>query len=131
LKVAYVDSSCLVAVAFGEEGSEALARKLSSFALLLSSNLLEAELRAALAREGVSAPPEPLLAGIEWVLPDRPLTAELARVLARGYLRGADLWHLACALMLRAELPDLAFLTLDTRQGELAAELDFPGLRAG
>ena len=52
MKATYVDSSCLVAIAFGEEGAEELTARLEQFDLLVSSNLLEAELRAALCREG-------------------------------------------------------------------------------
>jgi uncharacterized protein with PIN domain len=61
LRVAYVDSSCLVAVAFGEPGADRLSKELDGFDLLLSSNLLEAELRSALAREQVAEAPGPLL----------------------------------------------------------------------
>lgn len=32
--------------------------------------------------------------------PARRLTRELERVLAAGYIRGADAWHVACALYL-------------------------------
>lgn len=125
MRIAYVDASCLVAIALGEPGSPELARRLETFDRLLSSNLLEAELRSALAREGVTADPAPLLDAIEWILPDRPIGAELSEVLAAGYLRGADAWHLACALMLRRELPALEFLSLDRRQAELANALGF------
>ena len=59
--VAYVDTSCLVAIAFGEAGSRKLATRLRSFDRLMSSNVLEAELRSALAREEVEAECEPLL----------------------------------------------------------------------
>lgn len=127
MRVAYVDSSCLVALAFGEPDSKGLAKRLASFDLLISSNLLEAELRSAVAREKVAADPDPLVDGIEWVLPDRPLSPELQQTLASGYLRGADCWHLACALLLREDLPELAFLTLDLRQREVAARLGFAG----
>jgi hypothetical protein len=46
-------------------------------------------------------------------------------VLEHGYLRGADLWHLACALFVVDEPDMLTFLTLDTRQQEVAAALGF------
>jgi hypothetical protein len=45
----------------------------------------------------------------------------MQRILAAGYLRGADLWHLACALYLADELVPPALLTLDVRQREVAA----------
>ena len=37
------------------------------------------------------------------MLPDRPLTHECTKALTAGYLRGADLWHVACALYLAGE----------------------------
>jgi hypothetical protein len=127
MTLAYLDTSCLVAVAFQEPGSEGLAERLAGFDRLIASNLLEAEFRSALAREGVSEG-EALLSWVTWLHPDRPLAEELGRALAFGYLRGADLWHLGCALFLRRELPDLRFLTLDQRQGEVARALGFAGL---
>jgi predicted nucleic acid-binding protein len=124
MNVAYVDTSALVAIAFGEPGSARLARRLESFDELLSSNLLEAELRATLTREGVSDG-ENLLTWIAWILPDRSLGPEIGRVLSTGYLRGADLWHLACAFYVAEDPTELSFVTLDERQRELAATLGF------
>jgi len=127
LSLAYVDSSLLVAIALEEEGWTALAERLYRFDVLFSANLLEAELKAALAREGIPDRPD-LLADINWIYPDRPLSSEIARILAGGLLKGADLWHLACALYF-AEVPrELSFLTLDRRQGSAAQRLGFPGL---
>jgi hypothetical protein len=53
------------------------------------------------------------------------LTPELERVFAGGYLKGADAWHLACALYLAEEPAKLAFLTLDRRQRAVARRLGF------
>src|SRR5690606_9392750 len=50
LSYAYVDTSCLVALAFGEPGAGAVRTRLESYDRLYSANLLEAELRAAFAR---------------------------------------------------------------------------------
>lgn len=124
MKVAYVDTSCLVAVAFDEPGGEEVGRRIESFEELYSANLLEAEMRAVCAREGVAFD-SALLGWIAWVLPDRMLSGEMARVLSAGYVRGADLWHLACALYLADSPRDITFLTLDTRQGEVAGRLGF------
>jgi len=125
VRFAYVDSSCLVALAFDEPGARRLASKMERFGRLFSSNLLEAELRAALIREGVQGKVEDMLSWITWVYPNRPLTQEFARVTAAGYLKGADLWHLANALFLAPEPRELAFLTLDTRQKQVAGKLGF------
>jgi PIN domain len=125
VNVGYVDTSCLVAVAFGEPGYEALVGQLERFDQLYASNLLEAELHAAFQREGLSADGA-LLGRLSWVLPDRPLSAEIRMVLAAGRLRGADLWHVACALYLSPDPQELAFLTLDRQQAEVAAGMGFP-----
>lgn len=125
MNVGYVDSSCLIAVAFGEPGYEAIVARIRDLDRIYSSNLLEAELRAAFRREGV-ADEIAFLGRLSWVLPDRRLSQEIGTVLATGYVRGADLWHLACALFLSPDPGELAFLTLDQRQGAIAAELGFP-----
>jgi hypothetical protein len=114
----------VLAIALGEPAGTALARRLRGFERLLASNLLEAEVRAALARERVATPAE-LFDGIGWILPDRPLTDEMVRALAAGPLRGADLWHLASALYVAPQPAALTFLTLDTRQRTAARALGF------
>ncbi len=124
MKVAYVDTSCLVAVAFGEPEADALARRLEGYAELVSTNLLEAEFLSALARERVEGGAE-LLDAVTWLFPDRRLGPEMARVLAVGRLRGADLWHLAAALYLAETPSDVDFITLDREQGEAASALGF------
>ncbi len=125
MRLAYVDTSCLVAIAFGEPGAGKLAGRLRRFDRLFSSNLLEAELRSALAREGVGDEVGSLLSWVTWIYPNRPLTGEFDRILAAGYLRGADLWHLATALFLAPGGKGLAFLTLDVQQKALAAHVGF------
>ena len=124
MSVAYVDTSALVAVAFGERGAAAAARRLNGFSRLLSSNLLEAELRGAFAREGHEFDAG-LVTGIEWVLPDRTLAPEFAKALGAGYLRGADLWHVAVALYVTGPGTGMSFITLDRRQRSVAAALGF------
>lgn len=121
----YLDTSCLVALAFGERGADELAARLATFDVLLSSTLLEAEFRSTLAREDVHDG-ERFLQAISWILPDRRLTAEIERILAIGYVRGADLQHLACALYAAESPRDIPFLTLDDRQREFAEALSFP-----
>lgn len=128
MKLAYVDTSCLVAIAFGEPGYERVVKHLDRFHRLLASNLLEAELRAALAREGAADKEGQLLTGFTWIYPNRPLTTEYRRALAAGPLKGADLWHLACALFLAPAPKELSFLTLDRQQHAVARKLGFVGL---
>ena len=124
MNFAYVDTSVLVAIAFEERDGQRMARRLATFSGLLASNLLEAELRAACARENCSFA-DALLTELKWVFPDRSLGPELGEVLAAGYLRGADLWHLACALYVTTAPRDMAFLTLDQRQRLVAETLGF------
>ena len=66
-----------------------------------------------------------LLAGIEWILPDRPLTEEIDAVLDAGYLRGADLLHMATALYAAKGEEGMTFLTLDRRLHGVAQTLRF------
>ena len=123
MKLAYVDPSCFVSVACGEPGYKKLIDRLSRRDRLFSSILLEAELRAALRREEIPEDPTALLSWVTWFYPDRPLTSELQIVLSEGATRGADLWHLACALFLKSQLPELEFLTADNRQQSVARRL--------
>ena len=124
MSAAYVDTSVLVALAFEEPDGAAMRNRLEAFSRLLSSNLLEAELRAACAREarGFS---DSLVANLTWVFPDRSLAPELAAAVSAGYLRGADLWHVAAALYIVPSPQELCFLTLDERQRRVAATLGF------
>jgi predicted nucleic acid-binding protein len=125
MRIGYVDTSCLVAVAFAEVGYEAVVARLDGLDRLVASNLLEAELQAALRREDVPNDGT-LTARLSWVLPERPLNAEISAVLEAGQVRGADAWHLACALYLSPDPGELPFLTLDRRQAALARTLGFP-----
>lgn len=124
MKVAYVDTSCLVGVTFGEPRASDVPDLIRTYELLLSANLLEAEFRSALHRESVPVE-TPLPTGLTWVLPERPLRAEIVHVLEAGYVRGADLWHLACALYVAESPHEVAFLTLDDGQGAVAEALGF------
>lgn len=124
MTAAYVDTSCLVAVAFGESGARAMSRRLTGFEALVASNLLEAELRSVFLREKVAFP-RSLLDGVSWLIPDRPLHDEIERVLEAGYTRGADCWHVASALYLAPQPDQLTFLTLDDRQRTVARALGF------
>ncbi len=124
MKAAYVDTSCLVAIAFGEKGSAQVRQSLLAYDEILSSNLLEAELRSALRRENFAADPGELISPISWVYPDRPLTEEIATILETGYVRGADLWHLAVALFVDPSC-EIDFLSLDTRQLEISRRIGF------
>ncbi len=128
MNLAYADTSCLVAIAFDEPGGRRLARRLERYDRLFASNLLEAEFRSALLREKVDVRADALLSWITWVYPNRTLTQEFKRISTAGYLKGADMWHLAHALFLAPAGKGLDFLTLDQRQREVSAMLGFDGM---
>ena len=85
----------------------------------------EAEFESVCLREGVTNPTPDYLSAISWVFPSRPLTAEVKRVAGAGYLRGGDLWHVACALFVSADPSQISFLTLDERQKKVSRALGF------
>ncbi|MBN1948027.1 MAG: type II toxin-antitoxin system VapC family toxin [Bradymonadales bacterium] len=122
---AYVDTSVLVCRVFGEPGWNEVQATLDQLDVTLASNLLEAEFRSTLMREQVEVAVERWLAGIRWIFPDRRLSPEFDRVLSAGYVRGADLWHLACALYVSPDPSELLFLTLDERQRSIAKAIGF------
>lgn len=97
MSTAYIDTSVQVAIETSQRGSNVYEKELGKFDRLVSSNLLEAEYRSVCMRER-RAPSTFRLNKISWVIPVRPLTGELNSVLAAGYLRGADLWHVAVAI---------------------------------
>ena len=125
MNLAYVDTSGLVAIAFDEPGGRRLAGRLRRYDRLFASNLLEAEFRSALHREQVEDHANGMLSWITWVYPNRPLTPEFTRIAAVGYLKGADMWHLAHALFLAPDGAGLDFVTLDARQREVSSMLGF------
>jgi predicted nucleic acid-binding protein len=122
---AYVDSSCLIAIATSEPGYREVRARLARFDKLFSSTLLEAEVRAVLARKGETRRLGNIWAWVSWVIPYRRLTQEMDQVLGAGAPRGSDLWHLASAVFLRTRVGDLSFLTLDAGQAEIARSLGF------
>ena len=123
-EAAYVDSSCLVAIALGEPVAKRIAARLAGFRVILAHPLLDAEVRCACAREGQPLPDAELQL-VHWIDVDRPLSDEIDHVLSAGYVRGADGLHLATALYLAPDPRQLTFLTLDTRQRAVARALGF------
>lgn len=114
----------MLSLLFHDEHSKvAISHGRSDGAHLLSS-LAWAETHAVISRierEGVAAKPiveaaRETLASGPWrhlnAVPDKNLTSSLAQ---RCPLRGADLWHLALAKTMLAELPALTFLSFDAR----------------
>ena len=124
MKPAYIDTSLLIGIKFQEGSTDA--GEAAREHRLFSSELLLAEIRAFAHREKL---PQEIVdravEGIGWVIPDRSLAAEIQAIAQQGYVRGADLWHLACACYLSPNPGELSFLTLDHRQREMAVRLGF------
>jgi len=127
LNAAFVDTSAFLSVLLKEPGSDSVERLFGALKPVYASNLLEAEARSASDREGLDRREvEEALTRVKWVLPTRPLSQELRLLGAAGIrLKGADLWHVACALYLAGDPKGFPFLTLDDRQAEAARRLGF------
>ena len=127
MSLAYLDTSFLLSILFNEPGARKLSGVLGQFERVFSADLLVAETLAAAPRENVGLDRvEPVLKTISLLLPDRTLLPEVREVLAHGYLRGADLWHLASAMFLAG--PDraaIAFLSRDSAQRAMAGHVGF------
>jgi hypothetical protein len=125
LKPAYIDTSLLIGIKFQKFASAKL-RSLRQYELY-SSELMIAEALSFGKRESIK---ESLiweaLKGLSWIIPEGSLSTECRRVIQQGYVRGADLWHLACACHLSPNPKELVFLTLDERQRDIAAKIGFP-----
>jgi predicted nucleic acid-binding protein len=121
---AYIDTSFLIGLKFEEPGASI--RKIVSQFRLYSSELLVAETLAFARRESLEDDlVRAAIIGISWIIPDRSLAPEIESILRNGHLRGADAWHIACALFLSANPADLRFLTLDSRQRDIARKVGF------
>ena len=76
MATAYADTSAMLTVAFGQPGAADMAQRINASDHLISANLLEAEMRAAYARETLRFDEE-ILSKFQWIQPDRPLSQEL------------------------------------------------------
>ncbi|MGH7730275.1 MAG: PIN domain-containing protein [Candidatus Eiseniibacteriota bacterium] len=127
MSAAYLDSSFLLAIILGEPRARSMQRLLERFDDVLAGDLLVAEVLATAAREDLTLELlAPAIEAIDLVLPDRSLEPEMIEILRHGRLRGADLWHLACALYVAGDTrEDLSFLSRDGSQRRLARQLGF------
>lgn len=94
---------------------------------IFSSGLFVAELLASLSREGRSlADADPMLDAVSLIFVDGSLAPECKEALGQGYVRGADLWHLATALYIGGrQRTELLFISLDELQKGHAKGLGF------
>lgn len=125
MKLAYLDTSLLIRLKFETPARKEI-RKVEQYEALFSSELLYAEAMAFGSREKLDASYVlQAIEGISWVLPDRPLASEMQEIIGYGYIRGADLWHLACAWFFCPNPAQMSFLTRDARQREIASKIGF------
>ena len=132
MRSAFIDTSALAAVLFKETSFSIVQSTLADLESVYASNLLEAEIRAAAARESVlQQEVDNVLSKVTWIFPDRSLSHELRVVVSAGVpLKGADLWHVACALYLAGDPSLLPFVTLDETQSLAASRMGFKVLPA-
>ena len=113
---------------FGEPRAKGLPRILKTTEQLLSASLFVAELLAVFNREGRPlAEADPMLDAVSLITSSgTSLVEECTQVLELGYLRGADLWHLASAVYVAgSHRGELLFISLDDRQRGHAKKLGF------
>ena len=131
--VFYWDTSALLSRFFSDIHSRTAQKWAETEAVHLLPSLAHAEASAVIARmtkEAVITPDlaETVCTAMEsgpWRalngLPDRSVVMDLSR---KWPLRGADLWHLALAVSLKKDLPEIRLLTFDDQLREAAAGED-------
>ncbi len=125
----YWDTSAIISTLFTDINTETAIKHLKKPGLHLVSSLGVAETYAVinrLHREGHIQKPlylevidmfeEGNWRGLN-IIPSKKIIKDLAK---KWPLRGADLWHLASAITLRRELPELCFITFDHKLSEAA-----------
>lgn len=127
--VFYWDTSALLSYFFTDVHSSIAQRRAATKGVHLVSSLAHAEACAVIARmtrEGIidAAAAEAVEAAMTdgrrrqlKGLPDRATVAALAQ---KWPLKGADLWHLALAVSLQTELPELQLISFDERLSQAA-----------
>ena len=125
MKIGYIDTSVLVAMAFDDAGGSFIGRFVKTFDRLYSSHLLEAEFFSAAAKENRLSDARAFIKPVRFVYPDTNLTRFHEQVLTAGVIDGSALHHLSCALYLFLHPQDAFFLSLHPPQSNLAAKLGF------
>lgn len=110
---------------FSETGSSRIEKTLHKYSRCLSHHLIEAELRSVGVREEISeSEVVAYIAPLDLLYPTTEIRNSIRAVLQEGYLRGADLLHVAAAHSLSNTVGvTIAFLTLDKQQGAIASKL--------
>lgn len=133
--VIYWDASAVLSTLFRDAHSDTAWDFSRRTGVHLLSSLAWAEVQAVIARIQrerlladvlITAAREALTSGPWRLVHAHPLSTLTSELAVRWPLRGADLWHLALAATLQAELPEIRLLTFDKRlaiaaQGEQLA----------
>ena len=126
MNVIYCDSSAIVCLLLEEEAHATYRQHLKKADEIISANLIEAEILAVATREKINLSQAALfIEPISMITPDRSLALEYQQIFKIDYCRGADAYHLACALYLDPHGRELLFLTADQRQKKIAHKLGF------
>lgn len=125
MKIGYIDTSVLVAMAFDDAGGAFIGRSVKTFDRLYSSTLLEAEFFSATNQENKLKDATRFIKPVRFCYPDTNLTQQLKQVLSHGQCDGSAAHHLACALYLFPNAKDVFFLSLHPNQSAVAAKLGF------
>ncbi|MBN2717799.1 MAG: PIN domain-containing protein [Deltaproteobacteria bacterium] len=125
MKIGYIDTSVLVAMAFDDAGGSFIGRFVKTFDRLYSSSLLEAEFFSAAAKENRLDDARQFIRPVRFIYPDTNLTDYHEQVLKKGNVEGSALHHLSCALYLFQQPAEVFFLSLHPTQSSLAAALGF------
>jgi predicted nucleic acid-binding protein len=129
--VLYWDASAVLSALVEDVHTTSARRRLRDRGQHLLSSLACAEVVAVLSRLGregtfprgsTDTASESLQRGPWRWLAAVPTAQDCARLAARHPLRGADLWHLALAVSMRDELPELRLLTFDAALARAAEE---------
>lgn len=127
----YWDASAIVSALFQDSHSDTAVGYRQRMGVHMVSTLAWAEVHAVVARmereqvitETQAAASREVLVLGPWRLVHAQPSAELISELAtRRALRGADLWHLALAKTLQAELPELVLLSFDKQLNSAATD---------
>ena len=127
MSTAYLDSSFLLSMILNQTDSSGLRIVLSQYDRVVSGDLIVAECLSVARRESFDVDAVlAVLGSVDLVHPSRSLASEIRHALNEAYLRGADLWHVACALFVATDSPStIAFLSRDRSQRRVASHLGF------
>ena len=130
--VIYWDSSAVISALFKDGNSRKAKTNAERDALHLLTTLAYAEVSAVISRmkrdhiltEAFVQSAHEILDGGPWRrISISPEWKTIRRLAGKHALRGADLWHLATAMSLKREFPELSMLTFDQRL-KAAAEIE-------